>query len=134
MKKPFCMKKFIKIILSICSIAVFFGCSTPRLSNKPLPEAVVRASPPPQPVVKDELILQTIQSRYQPIDSTQTRIYLYVEGMKGSTPVSTEDFIKLFNEIPTIDAGLAASIFHFGEVEIKDLKLLLKENKINVSL
>ncbi|MBR3789486.1 MAG: imidazole glycerol phosphate synthase subunit HisF, partial [Clostridia bacterium] len=46
----------------------------------------------------------------------------------------SEDFVKLFNEIPTIDAGLAASIFHFGEVEIKDLKKLLKENKINVRL
>ena len=46
----------------------------------------------------------------------------------------SEDFIKLFNEIPTIDAGLAASIFHFGEVEIKDLKKLLKENKINVRI
>ncbi|MBQ6936401.1 MAG: imidazole glycerol phosphate synthase subunit HisF [Clostridia bacterium] len=46
----------------------------------------------------------------------------------------SEDFVKLFNEIPTIDAGLAASIFHFGEVEIKDLKLLLKENKINVRI
>ncbi|MBE6751120.1 MAG: imidazole glycerol phosphate synthase subunit HisF [Ruminococcaceae bacterium] len=46
----------------------------------------------------------------------------------------SEDFIELFNEIPTIDAGLAASIFHFGEVKIKDLKLLLKENKINVRL
>jgi cyclase len=46
----------------------------------------------------------------------------------------SEDFVKLFNEIPTIDAGLAASIFHFGEVQIKDLKKLLKENKINVRL
>jgi cyclase len=46
----------------------------------------------------------------------------------------SEDFVKLFNEIPTIDAGLAASIFHFGEVEIKDLKKFLKENKINVRL
>ncbi|MBR6551533.1 MAG: imidazole glycerol phosphate synthase subunit HisF, partial [Clostridia bacterium] len=46
----------------------------------------------------------------------------------------SEDFVKLFNEIPTIDAGLAASIFHFGEVDIKDLKLLLKENKINVRI
>ncbi len=46
----------------------------------------------------------------------------------------SEDFVKLFNEIPSIDAGLAASIFHFGEVKIKDLKLLLKENKINVRL
>ena len=46
----------------------------------------------------------------------------------------SEDFIELFKEIPTIDAGLAASIFHFGEVEIKELKLLLKENKINVRI
>ncbi len=32
------------------------------------------------------------------------------------------DFVKLFQAIPTIDAGLAASIFHFGEVDIYDLK------------
>ena len=45
-----------------------------------------------------------------------------------------EDFVTLFNEIPDIDAGLAASIFHFGEVKIKDLKKLLQENNINVRL
>lgn len=45
-----------------------------------------------------------------------------------------EDFITLFNEIPTIDAGLAASIFHFGEVSITDLKQELKNNNINVRL
>lgn len=45
---------------------------------------------------------------------------------------SKEDFVKLFHEIPTIDAGLAASIFHFGEVEIADLKNTLIENNINV--
>ena len=33
-----------------------------------------------------------------------------------------EDFITLFRELPGVDAGLAASIFHFGEVAIKDLK------------
>ena len=47
---------------------------------------------------------------------------------------SAEDFVTLFNEIPDIDAGLAASIFHFGEVEINDLKKLLQENNINVRL
>lgn len=46
----------------------------------------------------------------------------------------SEDFVTLFKEIPTIDAGLAASIFHFDEVEIKDLKTLLKDNNINVRL
>ena len=45
---------------------------------------------------------------------------------------SKEDFVKLFKEIPYIDAGLAASIFHFGEVEIGDLKKTLKENNIIV--
>ena len=45
-----------------------------------------------------------------------------------------EDFVKLFKELPTIDAGLAASIFHFGEVKIKDLKKLLSENNITVRL
>lgn len=47
---------------------------------------------------------------------------------------SKEDFITLFKEIPDIDAGLAASIFHFGEVQISVLKKTLKENDITVRL
>ncbi len=47
---------------------------------------------------------------------------------------SIEDFVTLFNEIPTIDAGLAASIFHFGEVSISDLKDELKKNGITVRI
>ena len=43
-----------------------------------------------------------------------------------------EDFVTLFNSIPKVDAGLAASIFHFGEVEIKDLKATLLREGINV--
>ncbi len=45
---------------------------------------------------------------------------------------SKEDFVKLFEEIPTIDAGLAASVFHYGEIAIKDLKNLLAERGIPV--
>jgi cyclase len=33
-----------------------------------------------------------------------------------------QDFIELFKTLPKVDAGLAASIFHFGEVKISDLK------------
>ncbi len=33
-----------------------------------------------------------------------------------------QDFITLFNTLPRVDAGLAASIFHFGQVKIPDLK------------
>ena len=47
---------------------------------------------------------------------------------------SAEDFVTLFKEIPDLDAGLAASIFHFGEVSIKDLKKLLSKNNIPVRL
>ena len=44
----------------------------------------------------------------------------------------SEDFTKLFRKIPNIDAGLAASIFHFGKVKIPDLKKELAENGILV--
>jgi cyclase len=45
-----------------------------------------------------------------------------------------EDFVTLFNTLPKVDAGLAASIFHFGEVKIKDLKEKLKINGIPVRI
>ena len=45
-----------------------------------------------------------------------------------------EDFITLFKTLPKVDAGLAASIFHFGEVEIPELKKLLNKNDIAVRL
>lgn len=47
---------------------------------------------------------------------------------------SIDDFKELFREIPTVDAGLAASIFHFGEVEIPELKRQLSESGINVRM
>ena len=45
-----------------------------------------------------------------------------------------EDFVKLFKCLPGVDAGLAASIFHFGQVQIKDLKRTLRDNDISVRL
>ena len=45
-----------------------------------------------------------------------------------------EDFVKLFKALPKVDAGLAASIFHFGEVRIEDLKRELRNNDIIVRL
>ena len=43
-----------------------------------------------------------------------------------------DDFVELFRSIPKVDAGLAASIFHFGEVTIPDLKNELDRNCIPV--
>ena len=47
---------------------------------------------------------------------------------------SMDDFTNLFKTLPDIDAGLAASVFHFGEIDIKDLKKELKKNNINVRI
>ena len=45
-----------------------------------------------------------------------------------------QDFIDLFEAIPDIDAGLAASIFHFGEVQIEDLKKAMADAGIPARL
>lgn len=45
-----------------------------------------------------------------------------------------KDFVELFNKVPTVSAGLAASIFHFGELSISDLKKVMKENGIPVRI
>lgn len=43
-----------------------------------------------------------------------------------------EDFVTLFHELPKVDAGLAASIFHFGEVDIRELKERLAAEQVLV--
>ncbi len=45
---------------------------------------------------------------------------------------SIADFVELFQKVPTVDAGLAASIFHFGEVAIPELKQALRAENIIV--
>ena len=45
---------------------------------------------------------------------------------------SSAHFIDLFREVPDVSAGLAASIFHFGEVKIPDLKRELSESGVIV--
>ena len=45
---------------------------------------------------------------------------------------SKEDFATLFETLPKVDAGLAASVFHFGEIEIPALKRELAARGIYV--
>ncbi|MBO5129527.1 MAG: imidazole glycerol phosphate synthase subunit HisF [Oscillospiraceae bacterium] len=45
---------------------------------------------------------------------------------------SMAHFVELFKAIPDIDAGLAASVFHFGQIAIPDLKRELRNNDIIV--
>jgi len=45
-----------------------------------------------------------------------------------------QHFVELFKTLPGVDAGLAASIFHFGEVNITELKQELRRNGIPARL
>ena len=47
---------------------------------------------------------------------------------------AVDHFTQLFRAIPTIDAALAASVFHFGQIRIPDLKQELQRNDIIVRL
>ena len=60
----------------------------------------------------------------------RVRVPVVASGGAGSAA----DFVTLFNSVPEASAGLAASIFHFGEVKIPELKRILAENGINVRL
>ena len=43
-----------------------------------------------------------------------------------------QDFVDLFQTLPGVDAGLAASVFHFGEIAIPRLKQTLRDHSIPV--
>jgi cyclase len=45
-----------------------------------------------------------------------------------------DDFKGLFKTLPKVDAGLAASIFHFGEVKIPELKQALNREGITMRI
>ena len=47
---------------------------------------------------------------------------------------SVQDFVTLFKTLPRVDAGLAASILHFGEVTVADIKKALKAEGILVRI
>ncbi len=64
------------------------------------------------------------------LKAVQSVVNVPVIASGGAGAIS--DFVTLFNKIPKISAGLAASIFHFGEVAIKDLKDELDKNNIAV--
>ena len=66
------------------------------------------------------------------LDAVSGAVNVHVIASGGAG--KADDFVELFKTLPKVDAGLAASIFHFGEVSIKDLKMKLRENNIPVRL
>lgn len=62
-------------------------------------------------------------------------------GAKLSIPIiasggagNAQHFVDLFRFCPKADAGLAASIFHFKQVDIKNLKQILADDGVSVRL
>lgn len=66
------------------------------------------------------------------LDSVVNAVSVPVIASGGAGSIN--DFIQLFKSLPKVDAGLAASIFHFGEVKISDLKKEMAKNGIPVRL
>ncbi len=64
------------------------------------------------------------------LDAVCNAVHVPVIASGGAGKI--EDFVTLFHELPLVDAGLAASIFHYGEVSIKDLKDRLAAENIPV--
>lgn len=62
------------------------------------------------------------------LDAVCQAVQVPVIASGGSGKI--EDFITLFQTLPKVDAGLAASIFHFGEVKISELKAEMKKHDI----
>ncbi len=58
------------------------------------------------------------------------RVPVIASGGAGSV----EDFITLFKTVPGVDAGLAASVFHYGEIPIPDLKKKLRAAGIEMRM
>ena len=66
------------------------------------------------------------------LDAVCNAVSVPVIASGGAGRIS--DFITLFQTLPKVDAGLAASIFHFGEVKIRDLKAEMARNNIPTRL
>ena len=65
------------------------------------------------------------------LDAVAARVSVPIIASGGAG--KKEDFVELFRH-PGMDAGLAASIFHTKQVEIRDLKQYLRENGVEMRL
>ncbi|MFC6193399.1 GWxTD domain-containing protein [Dyadobacter subterraneus] len=91
------MKTTFRIGLFLLSALFFAGCASSEKTLKKIPEAQVRMSNPETISAPEELSLIAIQSKYLLKDTTQLRVFLYVDALKGKVPMQTADFVRLYN-------------------------------------
>lgn len=90
------MRTPLSFYICVLTASLLAGCASSNKSMKQLPEAQVRPTQQSAPV-NEELSLIAIQSKYLLKDTTQTKVYLYVDAFKGKNPISPADFIRLYN-------------------------------------
>jgi len=74
-----------------------------------------------------------MRSGYDIVQVNALRKLLTIPLIASGGAGSAEDFVRVFKET-NVDAGLAASIFHNGNISIIDLKSVLRKNNIQVRL
>ncbi|MCE7061090.1 GWxTD domain-containing protein [Dyadobacter sp. CY343] len=91
------MRTSLSVLAHILTVAAIAGCASSNKTVKQLPEAQVRSTQQSAPLVSEEPSLVAIQSKYILKDTTQTKVFLYVDAFKGKNPITPADFIKTYN-------------------------------------
>jgi hypothetical protein len=90
------MRTTFSFYICILTASLLVGCASSNNPTKQIPEAQVRPSQQSAPI-NEELSLIAIQSKYLLKDTTQTKVFLYVDAFKGKSPISVAEFIRLYN-------------------------------------
>ena len=128
------MKTTLGIYLSLFAALMIAGCASSGKVAKPLPEAQVYAPDQTPTAVNEELALVSIQSKYLLKDTTQVKVYLYVDAYRGKNSISVDDFIKIYNLNYVIYSDYGArDRLGYGNVKLNETNVSKAGNKIVVS-
>jgi len=130
------MKTTFGVYLSLLAALVIAGCASSGKTSKPLPEAKVYSSQQPASAapVNEEPSLISIQSKYLIRDSTQVKVYLYVDAYRGKNTITADDFIRTYNLNYVIysDYGTRDRL-GYGNVKLNESNVNKVGNKIVIS-
>jgi GWxTD domain-containing protein len=129
------MRTGLNVLAHILTVAALAGCaSSNNTPTKQLPEAQVRSTQQAVPTVSEEPSLLAIQSKYILKDTTQAKVFLYVDAYKGKNPISPADFIKIYNLNYVIysDYGTRERL-GYGNVKLDSSNVNTAGNKIVIS-
>ncbi|MCE7039985.1 GWxTD domain-containing protein [Dyadobacter sp. CY312] len=128
------MKTTLGVYLSLFAALIVAGCASSGKVAKPLPEAQVYAPNQTPTAVKEELALVSIQSKYLLKDTTQVKVYLYVDAYRGKNSISVDDFIKIYNVNYVIYSDYGArDRLGYGNVKLNESNVSKAGNKIVIS-